>query len=100
MTSANLDGMIAVFEDAISALQRPGNDFVWSGWDDEAEALLEVGAVVDELRGGSVPERLKMEILFAPTGPIQEVSVSSGWGTEFLALADRFDRELSRIIPR
>ena len=32
-----------------------------------------------------------MEVLFAPTGPIQEVSLSSGWGKEFLALSERFD---------
>jgi len=31
-------------------------------------------------------------ILFLPTGPIQEVSLSSGWGNELVALADRFDR--------
>jgi len=31
--------------------------------------------------------------LFAPTGPIQEVSLSSGWGQEFLELAERFDKE-------
>jgi hypothetical protein len=33
-----------------------------------------------------------MAILFLPTGPMQEVSLSSGWGDEFVALADRFDR--------
>ena len=30
-------------------------------------------------------------MLFLPTGPIQEVSLSSGWGDAFVALADRFD---------
>jgi hypothetical protein len=33
----------------------------------------------------------ELRVLFAPTGPIQEVSVSSGWGDAFLELADRFD---------
>jgi hypothetical protein len=32
-----------------------------------------------------------IEVLFAPTGPIQEVSMSSGWSREFLRLAERFD---------
>jgi hypothetical protein len=35
-------------------------------------------------------------VLFAPTGPIQEVSISSGWGNEFLDLAERFDRAVQR----
>lgn len=30
-------------------------------------------------------------IAFTSTGPMQEVSLSSGWGQEFLALAKRFD---------
>ena len=37
-----------------------------------------------------------MAVLFLPTGPIQEVSLSSGWGDEFVALADRFDRAVLR----
>jgi hypothetical protein len=32
-----------------------------------------------------------MAVLFLPTGPVQEVSLSGGWGDEFVALADRFD---------
>ena len=44
-------------------------------------------------------------MLFAPTGPIQEVSLSSGWGDVFIELAERFDdamaseqrRSLTRI---
>ena len=34
-----------------------------------------------------------IRVLFAPTGPIQEVSLSSGWGHEFIKLAERFDKE-------
>jgi hypothetical protein len=26
-----------------------------------------------------------------PTGPLQELSLDSGWGAEFVDLADRFD---------
>jgi hypothetical protein len=29
--------------------------------------------------------------LFLPTGPLQELAMSGGWGDEFLALADRFE---------
>lgn len=30
-------------------------------------------------------------VLFAPTGPIQEVSLTSGWANPFLKVAERFD---------
>lgn len=32
-----------------------------------------------------------LRFLFAPTGPLQETSMASGWAAEFLALAARFD---------
>jgi hypothetical protein len=38
----------------------------------------------------------ELKVLFAPTGSIQEVSVSSGWGEEFLGLAARFDKAAAR----
>ena len=35
--------------------------------------------------------RDRLQLLFAPTGALQETSLSSGWGEEFVALATRFD---------
>jgi hypothetical protein len=48
------------------------------------------------LESGKLPPRGDLSVLFAPTGPIQEVSVSSGWGEAFLELAERFDRAAGR----
>ncbi len=36
-----------------------------------------------------------MDALFAPTGGIQEVSLSSGWGKTFVVLADRYDAAMA-----
>ena len=41
------------------------------------------------LKGGG--NRVGMNVLFLPTGPLQELSLDEGWGDEFCALADRFD---------
>ena len=35
-----------------------------------------------------------LEILFAPTGDLQETAIDNGWGDEFLDLAARFERAL------
>jgi hypothetical protein len=66
-----------------------GNDYSWSSWEDQNDALSEIDSIITELENGSFPD---IRILFAPTGPIQEVSLSSGWGDEFLELAYRFDQ--------
>jgi hypothetical protein len=89
---AKRDRLIAILVETRELLASPRNDFAWSSWRDQDAALAEIDALLSQLRSGSMPE---LSILFAPTGPIQEVSVSSGWGGRFLELSSRLDRELS-----
>jgi hypothetical protein len=90
----NLAPLIAVFERTRAVLAAPGNDFIWSFWEDVDEALVEIDGILAALRAGSLPSDQSMRVLFAPTGPIQEVSLSSGWGDLFIDLADDFDNAL------
>ena len=78
-----------VFEATRLLVNRDGNDFSWSGWDDAAAATLEVDAVVLKLNERILPDI--GTVLFLPTGPLQELSLSSGWGDEFIRLAEWFD---------
>jgi hypothetical protein len=91
----NLRSIISVFEETRELLAAPDNDFAWSSWTGREDALAELDDILASLRRGVLPESLSMEILFAPTGPIQEVSLSSGWGEAFLALAERFDEAMA-----
>ncbi|WP_432994266.1 hypothetical protein [Dactylosporangium sp. CA-233914] len=81
--------LLAVLADVRAMLARPDNDYAWSSFRDTDAALAELDELAAAVRAGTVPAALN--ILFAPTGPIQEVAISSGWGAEFLVLADRFD---------
>ena len=90
-TKASRRALISVLRDAQAALGRRGNDFSWSSWDGADKALEEIAAHIATLESGRLPNRLDLEVLFAPTGPVQEVSISSGWGEEFLVLSSRFD---------
>jgi hypothetical protein len=83
------DDLTALLAETRALLARPDNDFAWSSFQDAAAALTELDALIAAVRAGAVPYAL--HTLFAPTGPIQEVAISSGWGEEFLALADRLD---------
>jgi hypothetical protein len=78
--------LVNVLREARSLLALPGNDFSWSSWPDAAAALAEVDGLIATLEAGRLPSRLT-----PPTGPIQEVSISSDWGDEFLTLAARCD---------
>ena len=83
--------LASVLREARSLLALPGNDFAWSSWEDAGAALAEVDDLIAKLVIGRLPSRLTVSVLFAPTGPIQEVSLSSGLADEFLTLAARCD---------
>jgi DNA polymerase/3'-5' exonuclease PolX len=85
-----LQKLINVLKEARTLLALESNDFSWSSWRDQNQAISEIDSIITSLENGSIPE---IKVLFAPTGPIQEVSLSSGWGQEFLELAERFDKE-------
>ena len=93
---SGMQDLITVLLRTREALARPSNDFTWGGWPDAEEALREIDGIIASLRSGTIPDKLQMQVLFAPTGPIHEVSVSSGWGREFLRLAEDFDAALAR----
>jgi hypothetical protein len=89
---SNLLPLITALEETRAYLARERNDYSWSSWKDQEQALAEIDSILAELENGSLPA---MDVLFAPTGPIQEVSLSSGWGDEFIVLATYFDKAYS-----
>ena len=87
----HVTGLISVLEEARRLLAADDNDFTWSSWRDRTEALDEIDTLLSELRSGIRASALTLHVLFAPTGPMQEVSLSSGWCDAFVELATRFD---------
>ena len=84
--------LLESLREARELLARPDNEFAWSSWEDALGALREIDGLILRIESGDMPKRSELEFLFLPTGPIQEVSESSGWGEEFLSVANRFDK--------
>ncbi len=91
--------LIEVLRETRRILLLPGNDFAWSSWEDAESAARELDEWIAKLNSAEKPSPNGLTVLFAPTGPIQEVSLSSGWGNEFLELAQRFDEAVERLEP-
>lgn len=89
--SEPMELLAGVLAAAVELLSIDGNDFTWSSWHDADDAVAEVGSLLARVQNGSLPARVEVAILFAPTGPIQEVSLSSGWSDVFLQVAERYD---------
>ncbi|MGW1062115.1 hypothetical protein [Micromonospora rubida] len=94
--SVDTEALLAVLADIHAILARQGNDFSWSSFPHADAALQKVDELSAAVRAGD-PPLLMLTVLFAPTGPVQEVSLSSGWAEEFLVLADRFDAAMAGI---
>ena len=94
---ADRQELVEVLREARALLARPGNNFDWSSWRDADHALEEVDGLIQQLESGRLPGRGYVSILFLPTGPMQEAALSSGWGDEFLAVADRCDAAVERV---
>jgi hypothetical protein len=80
-----------------AALRRPESDFDMSKWDDARRAVSEIDSHIAAIEREDYSRLPDLTLLFAPTGSIQEVSVSSGWGDQFLTMADRFDKAAAEI---
>lgn len=87
----NAERLIEVLRQAMALVKRAGNDFAWSSWVDEADAVKELDGHIARLEKGDASKAEDMRVLFLPTGPMQELALNSGWESEFLGLAERFD---------
>jgi hypothetical protein len=85
-----------VLHSALELLSLPDNDFVRSG-SERKNLVAEIEAVIALVEAGELPERSSIALLFAPTGALQEFSISSGWAGDFLKVAERFDRAEQRL---
>lgn len=91
-TALHLD-LLSVLNDARRLLEIPQNDFQYSPWHDRAAAVQEVDVLIAQLRAGQMPARAVGRLL-SPTGPLQEVSMGSGWLHQFIELAVRTNKLL------
>ena len=83
--------LVHVLESAIELVQIPDNDFAWSYWEDSDQASAEINKIISVLKSGGLPNRVDVAVIFAPTGPLQEISISSGWGDAFIKVAEKYD---------
>ena len=84
--------LLDVLQDAKVLISRPWNDFVWSEWDSASTALAEIQGIEEQITNNDFSRLSHLELIFAPTGAMQELSMASGWADDFLSLVNRFDK--------
>jgi hypothetical protein len=74
-------------------------NFVDSHWSDRAAALAEFEALLRQIGSGVLP-KAELDVLFAPTGALRQLSVSNGWAYQFLVLASRYEAAIGDTVQR
>lgn len=90
--------LLEVLKETRELLALPDNDFGWSSWDNVEDALAEFDQTISSIEADRYSRFSKLTTLFAPTGSIQEVSVSSGWGKKFIEVSEKFDTALRHYL--
>ncbi|CZF79622.1 MULTISPECIES: hypothetical protein [Grimontia] len=93
------EALVHILESVIELVKIPGNDFCWSYWENSDEAAREITKLLTMVKSYTLPERVEVSVLFAPTGPLQEVSLSSGWAKPFLKVAEKYDQVEKLLWP-
>ena len=84
--------LIEIVTTLIAALRAGPQDLTWqSTYLDEAEVVADLRDHLDRLRAGDRSRLPELRFALLPTGPLQEIAVSSGWGDTYVRLANRFD---------
>ncbi|WP_211865219.1 hypothetical protein [Pseudoalteromonas sp. M8] len=68
------EALVHILESVIELVKIPDNDFCWSYWEDSDQAAKEITKLLKMAKSYKLPERVEVSVLFAPTGPLQEVS--------------------------
>ncbi|MFF3569021.1 hypothetical protein [Nocardia jiangxiensis] len=99
MDRIDRDEVVRILETAIDVVALPDTDVSWSGHDEPAQVITELRDLIRRISppGPDSATTRQISLLFAPTGAVQEISISSGWGEGFLLLAERMDRALGEI---
>ena len=69
---------------------------IWAGLS-PAEIGMDLTIAIETLRSTEPIDRDQLRMHFAPTGPLQETSMMSGWTDEYMEISSRFDSLINQI---
>ena len=78
-------------------LSSPTTDVMWSTFETPEEVILTLVRLENGVLNEDQASVRELLFLLAPTGALQEISISSGWGEEFLCIAESIEIALGVV---
>ncbi|ARD22980.1 hypothetical protein [Shewanella japonica] len=83
-----------ILEQVLSYLAK-SEDSIWSDMEVEETVQL-INKQLDLLKCSGKVNVSKLNYLFLPTAPLQEIAMENGWVDEYLKLAEQFDSHMAK----
>jgi hypothetical protein len=72
-------------------------DVVFTRFNTPQELIIDITKDIEKLKSQDRETLDKLYTMFAPTGTYQELSISNGWGYEYLQLSQEFDLYFQKL---
>ncbi len=77
-------------------------DVVWTVYDSPQQLIDYLNGYIEKIHAGNSETLSRVYMEFGPTGTYQELSISNGWGNEYVELSKQFDyyhKRIRAVIP-
>ena len=88
------DKIIMILKKIRSIIDDENTDMIYSGYDTKEEVINEIDIYISKLMVKDCSVIAKINLLFAPTGTFQELSISNNWSDLYMELSELFDRAI------
>ena len=93
----NLSNLIALIEKIKDFIKQQGTNVLWTHYISEGEVIDELERHIMLLHKEDFSKINELILLFSPTSDLQELSISNGWGKQYLKIAEKFDKIINVI---
>lgn len=91
MISNRNGSLIELLTEIIRIVDSPETDIVWTKYNSIEELVSEINSYIDSLKIGDESVIKDINFLFAPTGSLQEISISNDWVDKFIGISSVVD---------
>jgi len=77
-------------------LSLPSTDVVWTNYNSPSEIITDLELLEKGILNNEIASVERLLFLLAPTSDLQEISISSGWGHEFLSIVELLENALDK----
>ena len=92
------ENLIKLLNEIIELVSTQDTSMVWSTYDTKEVLILELKNYIQRLQNNDFSPIEQLISLFLPTGDLQEIAISSGWGEEYLSISKKFDKLIQVIL--